>query len=223
MCAKYSLPLKVFGWNCHITWSQGNLHYIRLHFLKVDREFFCLQPSLARLYSTAASPSERLRSDGSLAISHGNVFLPNFNLKNRIVSQGLLDLKQRTIPVGKKIRICKCIRQGWSNSLETSGGGRGGLGSSLYLESRGFGVRRTHWTSLCILKPENVSPSCRDIIVSMLWIFIFNFYSCMFWLFGEKYWGEGGKGPRHLLMLRPCKHIEKIKGWGQIKVYLLLV
>ena len=30
-------------------------------------EFFCLFPSLARLYSAAASPSERLRSDGSLA------------------------------------------------------------------------------------------------------------------------------------------------------------
>ena len=58
----------LIGWNCHTTWSQGNLHYMRLHFLKLDREFFCLQPSLARLYSAAASPSERLRSDGSLAI-----------------------------------------------------------------------------------------------------------------------------------------------------------
>ena len=38
-------------------------------FLKLDREFFCLQPSLARLYSAAASPSERRRSDGSLAIN----------------------------------------------------------------------------------------------------------------------------------------------------------
>ena len=83
----------LIGWNCHTTWSQGNLHYMRLHFLKLDREFFCLQPSLARLYSAAASPSERLRSDGSLAISHGNVFLLNFTLKNRIVSQGFLDLK----------------------------------------------------------------------------------------------------------------------------------
>ena len=52
------------------TWSQGNLHYMRLHFLKLDREFFCLQPSLARLYSAAPSPSERLRSDGSLAINN---------------------------------------------------------------------------------------------------------------------------------------------------------
>ena len=51
------------------TWSQGNLHYIRLHFFQLDREFFCLLPSLTRLYSNAASPSERLRSDGSLAKS----------------------------------------------------------------------------------------------------------------------------------------------------------
>ena len=42
---------------------------MRLHFLKLDREFFCLQPSLARLYSSVPSPSERLRSDGSLAIN----------------------------------------------------------------------------------------------------------------------------------------------------------
>ena len=27
----------------------------------------------------------------------------------------------------------------------------------------------THWTGLRILKPENVSPNCRDIIVSVLW------------------------------------------------------
>ena len=58
------------------TWSQGNLHYIRLrvtnyglHFFQLDREFFCLlPPSFARLYSAAVSPSERPRSDGSLAI-----------------------------------------------------------------------------------------------------------------------------------------------------------
>ena len=55
-------------------------------------------------------------------------FSPNFNWKNGIVSQGLLDLKQRTfIPVKKtKIGICKCISQDWSNSLETRGGGGGG-------------------------------------------------------------------------------------------------
>ena len=39
----------------------------RLHFFQLDREFFCLLPTLARLYSATASPSERLRSDGSLA------------------------------------------------------------------------------------------------------------------------------------------------------------
>ena len=65
-----SIVYRLFiGWNCHITWSQGNLRYMRLHFLKLDREFFCLQPSLARLYSAAASPSDRLRLDGSLATS----------------------------------------------------------------------------------------------------------------------------------------------------------
>ena len=25
----------LIGWNCHTTWSQGNLHYMRLHFLKL--------------------------------------------------------------------------------------------------------------------------------------------------------------------------------------------
>ena len=67
------------------------------------------------------------------------------------------------------------------------------------MKSRGFGVWMTHWTGLCILKPENVSPSCRDIIVqcSGRWICIFNFYACMFWLFAAK-------KPR-TLPLRPCK------------------
>ena len=66
--------------NCHTTWSQGNLHYIRLHFLKLDREFFCLLPSLARFYSAASSPSSRLRSDGSLAIIHFFCFIPHPSL-----------------------------------------------------------------------------------------------------------------------------------------------
>ena len=62
------------------TWSQGNLHYIRLHFFQLDREFFCLLPSLTRRYSAAASPSERLRSDGSLAITiKMQYFVPNLN------------------------------------------------------------------------------------------------------------------------------------------------
>ena len=64
-CARYCLLIG----SQLTTWSQGNLHYIRLHFFQLDREFFCLLPSLARLYSAAASPSERLRSDGSLAIN----------------------------------------------------------------------------------------------------------------------------------------------------------
>ena len=70
-----STPFRLVD-NSHTTWSQGNLHYTRLglqvyklHFLKLDQEFFCILPSLARLYSAAASPSSRLRSDGSLVIS----------------------------------------------------------------------------------------------------------------------------------------------------------
>ena len=64
-CARYCLLIG----SQLTTWSQGNLHYIGLHFFQLDREFFCLLPSLARLYSAAASPSERLRSGGSLAIN----------------------------------------------------------------------------------------------------------------------------------------------------------
>ena len=63
-CARYCLLIG----SQLTTWSQGNLHYIGLHFFQLDREFFCLLPSLTRLYSAAASPSERLRSDGSLAM-----------------------------------------------------------------------------------------------------------------------------------------------------------
>ena len=64
-CARYYLLIG----SQLTTWSQGNLHYIGLHIFQLDREFFCLLPSLARLYSAAASPSEGLRSDGSLAIT----------------------------------------------------------------------------------------------------------------------------------------------------------
>ena len=72
-CARYCL---LIGWKL-ITWSHGNLHYIRLrvmnyglHLFKLHGEFFCLlQTSLVRLYSAAATPSERLRSDGSLAMT----------------------------------------------------------------------------------------------------------------------------------------------------------
>ena len=45
----------------------------------------------------------------------------------------------------------------------------------------------THWTGLCILKPENVSPSCRDIIVSMFW----QMMRACFDFLGQKT-GEGG-------------------------------
>ena len=76
-CAPSIVYRLLIGWNCHTTWSQGNLHYMRLHFLKLDREFFCLQPSLARLYSAAASPSERLRSDGSLAKNNMKIYMKN--------------------------------------------------------------------------------------------------------------------------------------------------
>ena len=70
-CARYCLLIG----SQLTTWSQGNLHYIGLHFFQLDREFFCLLPSLTRLYSAAASPSERLRSDGSLAITESSIAL----------------------------------------------------------------------------------------------------------------------------------------------------
>ena len=57
-CARYCLLIG----SQLTTWSQGNLHYIGLHFFQLDREFFCLLPSLARLYSAAASPSERRKA-----------------------------------------------------------------------------------------------------------------------------------------------------------------
>ena len=37
-CARYCLLIG----SQLTTWSQGNLHYIRLHFFQLDREFFCL-------------------------------------------------------------------------------------------------------------------------------------------------------------------------------------
>ena len=66
-CARYCLLIG----SQLTTWSQGNLHYIRLHFFQLNREFFCLLPSLARLYSAAAS-------DGSLAISSQNELFLSF-------------------------------------------------------------------------------------------------------------------------------------------------
>ena len=67
MGAKYSLP--PFDWlklSHHLVSGESTLHEVTLF---EARESFCQQPSLARLYSAAASPSERLRSDGSLAIN----------------------------------------------------------------------------------------------------------------------------------------------------------
>ena len=56
-----------------------------------------------------------------------------------------------------------------------------------HLKSRGFGVSSTHWTGLCILKPETVSPRCRDIIVSMFWQMM---HACFDFL-GQNWEGEG--------------------------------
>ena len=49
----------------------------------------------------------------------------------------------------------------------------------MYLKSRGLWVWRTHWNGLCILKPENFSPYCRDIIVLLLLEMIFLFSTFM--------------------------------------------
>ena len=74
------------------TWSQGNLHYIGLHFFQLDREFFCLLPSLTRLYSAAASPSERLRLDGSLAKRERHEVRRKQKLKRIVLSWTQLDV-----------------------------------------------------------------------------------------------------------------------------------
>ena len=63
-----------------------------------------------------------------------------------------------------------------------------------------------------ILKPENVSSSWRDIIVSMLWEINFNLICACFDFLGEKTGAEGVSPSLPLPMLWPCKHIEKIKG-----------
>ena len=96
-CARYCLLIG----SQLTTRSQGNLHYIRLHFFQLDQEFFCLLPSLARLYSAAASPSERLRSYGSLAMNI-NKLLKHFTLivfwyerRNLLCSHSSLDIFTR--------------------------------------------------------------------------------------------------------------------------------
>ena len=64
------------------------------------------------------------------------------------------------------------------------------------------GGRRTHWTGLCNLKSENVSPNCRDIIVSMLWEM--KFYFQLLCVHSEILGHEGHGLPRPLPVLRPC-------------------
>ena len=50
--------------------GESTLHQVTGYtFWSSIENFFCLLPSLARLYSAAASPSSRLRSDGSLAVN----------------------------------------------------------------------------------------------------------------------------------------------------------
>ena len=70
----------------------------------------------------------------------------------------------------------------------------------MHLRSRGFGVQMTHWTGLCILEPENVSPSCRDIIVSMLSEITFYFQllcMCVLTFWGKKIGSMGPPVPPH--------------------------
>ena len=82
--------------------------------------------------------------------------------------------------------IFLAVMQGRSNPLETRG--------------------HKDLTALCILKQENASPSCRHIILSMLWEMNFYFQlSCLHVLtFGGKKLGGGG-----LPMLRPCNDKRK--------------
>ena len=94
-CARYCLLI-----GSQLTsWSQGNLHYIGLHIFQLDREFFCLLPSLTRLYSAAASPSERLRPDGSLAISHFTNHGITFVHESREINSFVHDSRQLKIGV----------------------------------------------------------------------------------------------------------------------------
>ena len=76
--------------------------------MKLNREFFCLQPSLARLYSAAASPSERLCSDGSLAISSIRTY------KGFILERSLAGFLQ----CGKKINMPHKIYVAASNGMQ---------------------------------------------------------------------------------------------------------
>ena len=60
----------------------------------------------------------------------------------------------------------------------------------------------------CILKPENVSPSCKDIIVSMLWgvnIFFPTLMRACFDFLGQK---TGRGGPPNDTALRCLAHLD---------------
>ena len=73
MCARYRLMI---DWQLspHLVSWESTLHQVTR--FKARSRIFCLLPSLGRLYSAAASPSLRLRSDGSLAIIHLFRFIP---------------------------------------------------------------------------------------------------------------------------------------------------
>ena len=113
-CARYCLLIG----SQLTTWSQGNLHYIRLHFFQLDREFFCLLPSLARLYSAAASPSERFRSDGSLAMNQTVKYQGAFSRIVGFCGQAFL-LFSPTPPTSIFFFFCSCSNFRAITRLET--------------------------------------------------------------------------------------------------------
>ena len=81
-------------------------------------------------------------------------------------------------------------------------GGTKILGSSLYFigikKAEGFECRvPIGLVGLCILKPETVSPSCRDIIVSMFW----QMMRACFDFLGQK---TGGGGSTSLCPSQGC-------------------
>ena len=71
-CAKYSLP--PFDWlklSHHLVSGESTLHEVTL--FEARSRIFLPTAESRRLYSAAASPFERLRSDGSLAINRGRL------------------------------------------------------------------------------------------------------------------------------------------------------
>ena len=74
-------------------------------------------------------------------------------------------------------------------------------------------MRMSHWIGLCFLKPENVSPSCRNIIVSMLLkmnFYIQLLYEHVLTCCRKKLVGGGGNygSPQPFPMLRPRLEVE---------------